>query len=283
MRQLITVDTSATIAATFYPAGTGSGADAGANDGTVTVAVTRADGTTVAGVGAVSVGAAGLYTATLPAQTALDVLTATWTGATSKVRTTHEIVGRQLVELAEIRGQTNLNNPTAYPNVVLDDARAWFVDLVVDYCGFSPIPRYAYETVSGTGRSVVQLTNRPYIRTLRSVSIDGTAESDLTRWALDEGILDRRLAGGTFNVGIRNVAVGYEHGLDSPQADLRRAALTAIRFRVLTDTNNQIPDRALSMTNEYGNIQMAQPGESYPVGIPEVDAILTRRRLVSVA
>lgn len=276
--QLIALDTPAIISATFYPAGD----DDPATDGTVTVAVTNAAGSAVAGVGAVS-GSGGTYQATLPAQTDLDVLTATWTGATSKVRTVHEIVGAQLVELAEIRAQTNLSNATTYPAAMLEKARAWFVDLVDDYCCFSPIPRYAYETVSGNGQSAIRLvTNRAYVRTIRSVTIDGTAVADLSKWNLDEGILDRRLAGGSFTVGRRNVTVGYEHGLDGPPADLRRVALTAIRYRILTDVNSQMPDRALSMQNDYGNIQYAQPGENYPVGIPEVDATLTRLRLVKI-
>jgi hypothetical protein len=217
LAQLIALDTPATISATFYP----SGSDTGTNDGTVTVAVTRADGTAVAGVGAVSAGASGVYTATLPAQTSLDVLTATWSGATSKVRTTHEIVGRQLVELAEIRAQTNLAAGGTYTNARLDEARAWFVDLVDDYCGFSPIPRYAYEVVNGTGMTTVRLTNRAYIRTIRSVTIDGTAVADVTKWDLENGILDASQAGAYFTLGRNNVKVGYEYGPGQPEVPHR--------------------------------------------------------------
>ena len=273
MTQLIAVDTPATISATFYAAG----ADTGADDGTVTVAVMRADGSAVTGVGAVTSAGDGVYTVTLPAQADLDVLTATWTGATTKVRTTHEIVGRQLVELAEIRAQTNLSS-ASYTNTMLEDARAWFLDTVDDFCGFSPIPRYAYETASGDGTSTVRITNRAYVRAIRSVAVDGEEVGDLTGWDLDNGLL----SGTTFPYGRNNVTVGYEYGLDHPPADLKRAALTAIRYRLLTDVNSQLPDRAMSISNEYGNIQMAQPNRKGPTGIPEVDAVLMRYRLVTV-
>lgn len=277
MKQLITVDTPATLTAKFYP----SGSDTGLNDGTVTVAVTAADGTTIAGVGAVSAGTAGVYTASLPAQTTLGVLTATWTGATSKVRTTHEIVGAQLVEIAEIRAQLNITSSAKYPNATLDDARAWFLDIVTDHCGFSPVPRYVRETADGSGTGRLQLTNRAYIRTLRSVSVDAVDVADLTGWDLDTGILYRK--DGIFAAGRNNVVVAYEHGLDQASADLRRAALTAIRYRVLTDALQQIPDRATALQTETGTIQYSQPDENNPTGLRDVDAVLNRLRLVTVA
>ena len=273
---MIPVDTPATIDATFYPAGD----DTGANDGTVTVAVTRADGTTVDGIGAVSVGTEGRYTATLPAQEQMDILTATWTGNTAKVRTIHEIVGANLVELAEIRAQTNLTSDSIHPTALLDDARSWFLDLVDDYCGFSPVPRFTQETVDGTGYSRVVIPNKAYVRTIRYITVDGVAVDDLAAWDLDEGIL---CGPATLTKGRRNIVIGYEHGLDQAPADLRRAALTAIRARVLADTSKQLPDRVLSQTNEFGAVQYAQASKRYPTGLPEVDAVLARYRLPSLA
>lgn len=279
--QQTVVDTPAILRAVFYPAGSETGTD----DDPVTVAVTRADGTTVTGVGATASPGAGVYTATLPAQTTLDVLTATWTGATSKVRTTHEIVGANIVELAEIRAQTNLSNTTTYPPALLEEARAWFVDLVDDFCCFSPVPRFTQETVDGKGGSRLALTTRPYIRRLRYATIDGTAVDDalLAKWSLADGILDASLSGTSFTVGRGNVTVAYEYGLDRPDADLRRAALTAIRYRVLTDTNQQLPDRVISQTNDFGSVQYTQASGNYPTGIPDVDSTLIRERLVTVA
>lgn len=277
--QQITVDTPAILRAVFYPAGSETGTD----DDPVTVAVTRADGTAVSGVGAVASPGNGVYTATLPAQTTLDVLTATWTGATSKVRTTHEIVGANLVELAEIRAQTNLSSTSSYPTALLEEARAWFVDLVSDFCCFSPVPRFAQETVDGNGGSRLGLTTRPYIRRLRYATIDGAAVDTavLAKWGLADGILDA--AGTSFPAGRSNVTVAYEYGLDRPDADLRRAALTAIRNRILTDTNQQLPDRVISQTNDFGSVQYTQASGNYPTGIPDVDSTLIRERLVTVA
>lgn len=282
MVQRILRDTPATLSATFYPAGS----ENGTNDGTVTVAVTRADGTVVAGVGAVSAGTAGAYTAALPAQTDLDLLSAVWSGATSKVRTYHEIVGGYIVELADIRAQSNITGQAKFTTTLLEDARAWFTDLFTDYCGFSPVPRFAHELINGSGTNrLVLTTNKAYIRTVRYAAIGGTAIStdDLAKWDVDEGVIDGRLAGTVFTAGEHNIEIGYEHGLDTPPADLRRAALTAIRARLLGDLNSQMPDRAISMSNEFGNIQYAQPSQRFPTGYPDVDAVLRRLRLPVMA
>lgn len=279
--QQIRVDTPADITATFYPAGAAQATD----DGTVTVVVKRADGTTVSGVGAVS-GTGGSYTATLPAQTSLDILTATWSGASAKVRTVHEIIGEYIVELADIRATLNIADAGKFPVDRLEDARSWFTDLAADALNYSPVPRFAHETLDGTGISTIALqAGHAYVRTLRYVKVDGTAvdAGELAGWDFNDTLLNRSRIGGTFALGHHNVEVGYEHGLDYPSAELRQLALVAIRFRLLTNQAGQIPDRALSITNDYGNIQMAQAGPRRPTGIPDVDTGLMRLRLPVMA
>lgn len=279
--QQIVVDTPATLSAVFYP----TGSDTAAADGTVTVAVTRADGTTVTGVGAVT-GSGGTYQATLPAQTSLDLLTATWDGDTQKVRTTHEIIGVPIVELAEIRATLNIGDTSKFPNARLAEARAWFTDLATDALNYSPIPRFAHETLDGTGLSTIDLMgSHAYLRQLRWATVDGETvdPEDLAEWGFTDSRIDRSPAGGVFTSGHRNIQIAYEHGLDRPSAELRQLALMAIRFRLLTNQAGQIPDRALSITNEYGNVQMAQPSRNRPTGIPDVDAGLMRLRLPAIA
>lgn len=265
--------TPATLEAVFYPAG----AEAPAADAPVTVAVTRADGTTVSGVGAVSTPSAGTYRATLPAQANLDLLTATWTGATQTVVTEVEIVGGFYVPLAQIRAEPNLSDANVFTTAELEAALAWFESLAEDHCRTAFVPRFARETFDGTGTTGARLRTS-HARRLLAATIDGATVST-TGWDLyPDGRVDTRDAGVTFSVGRRNVAVSYEHGLDRPPADLVRAALTAVRWRLLTDASQKIPDRAISLVNEFGNVQMAVPGTDRPSGIPEVDAVLNRFR-----
>lgn len=283
--QRILRSTPATIEARFYP----SGSETLTSDGTVTVSVTRADGTVVAGVSAVTELPPGVYKATLPVQANLDLLTATWTGTTQTVTTQVEIVGGFYVSLAEIRAEKNLADSTKFPTADLETARAWFEDIAEDYCNVAFVPRYGREALDGTAGWCLRLrypnqNSRSFrdplhLRRVLAATIDGTAVSApvVANWDLyEDGRINAWDAGTTFGIGRRNIVVAYEYGYDAAPEQLRRAALTAIRYRLLTDESQQIPDRATSLVNEFGNIVLSQPGEKRATGIPEVDAVLER-------
>lgn len=283
--QRILRSTPATLEARFYPAGS----DTPATDGTVTVTVTRADGTTVTGVGAVSEPDSGVYRATLPAQPDLDLLTATWEGDTQTVTTTAEIVGGFYCTLAEIRAQRNLDSAAKFPTAALEDARDWFETLAEDHCGCAFVPRFARHTFDGDGSTGLRLrltstslARRPRPRPVRRVlaaTIDGTsvAGGAVSGWDVyPDGTIDTYDATTVFTLGRRNVIVAWEYGYDQPPADLKSAALAAIRARLLADEARQYPERATSISNEFGNILLSQPGTNRPTGLPEVDAVLNR-------
>ena len=56
-------------------------------------------------------------------------------------------------------------------------------------------------------------------------------------------------------------------------------ACLMIARQIVLDQVSRIPDGATSLTNEFGNISLAQPtGRWKPTGLPVVNAILNRNR-----
>jgi hypothetical protein len=258
---------------------------------TVTVAATRAAGTAVT-LGAVTeVGATGVYQSTVDdADTAtLDRLTVVWTRvATGEKFTSYaEIVGAHLFTLAELRAlsladaQTPLASTTDYPNSTLEETRERITDRFADYCGVSFIPRFARIEIPGTGQYSIEVPHR-LVTSILSASISGVTQTpgDI------EPIADTRLLHLTSGIWSRptipdpkNVTLAYEYGWASPPEDIRRAAM---RLAVHELVRSGMPDRALSFTNEFGNMRLASPGVNTPTGFPEVDEVLNRHRYESV-
>lgn len=274
---------SAALDVVFYPSGSETPTDPDGN--TATVTITRADGTVLVAGAATTRTGAGRYRYTLAAQANLDQLTVAWTGlfgTLSVTSTTYaEIVGGVVADLADIRVENpNLADVTRFTTAELVAARSWFEDLAEDFCRTAFVPKYRRDILSGEGAAALLLTRIRPIRLL-AAAVDGTAVTapTLATWTVQpEGTVTLPESGTftSFPAGESNVVVAYEHGYPTVPWDVRRAALTAIRWRLLTDDSNQIPDRAMSMTNEFGNISFAQPGMHRAVGLPEVDAVLNR-------
>lgn len=268
--QKILVATPATLRATFYVGETPT--DVGA----VTVAVTRADGTAVAGVGAASSPTPGVYEAALPAQAAPNMLTATWTATTRTLTTFHEIVGGFYAELADIRALDALANTSKYPTPKLETARAQAEDRFEDATGVSWVPRYRRDVLSGDNTAQL-LLGRVRPRTVKAVTIAGVAAADLSLFRLyDHGAIERT-TGATWprdaHGGGGNIVVEYVHGYDQPPEDVRQAFLTYVRY-LLLDSNSRIPDRASVMSTDLGTFQLTTAGFNRPTGLPDVDAVL---------
>lgn len=63
-----------------------------------------------------------------------------------------------------------------------------------------------------------------------------------------------------------------------PPVSIRWAVRTIAR-QWLVELHSRLPDRAMSMTNEYGQINLAQAGGPWrPTSQPEVNAVLNRYR-----
>lgn len=255
---------------------------AAAPPGTTTVGVTREDGTVLVAAGTATTASGNLRTVDLTAtQTArLDVLTATWTDGTWTETTRHEVVGGYLCTVEEIRNQRNLELNTAkFPNDLLIDARTWFEDLCARHVkGTSFVRRYQRDTFKGESTGTV-LLSKMLPRSIIAVSESGTAltSTDWEDWQLDDsGKLTRNtdvFDPPTPTVAQRNISIAYEYGFDSPPADLKEAALVAIRSKVLSDRQG-LPSREVSVMNEIGIVRLGQPGADTPTGIGFVDEVL---------
>lgn len=252
-----------------------------ANPGTVTVGVTRADGTTVKAAGTATVGTTTdpRTVALTAAETAsLDRLTATWTVSGTTVAVTyHEIVGGFLFTRSELRAKDGLSSVTDYPNATLDEARTAVEDLFLRETGQSFVPRFDVDRVSDIG-----FRFGPTYRPLRSVRwvrqfSDYTTPTytDYTTAEVGQVVVgeDGWAILPYSTSGYLSVQIGYEHGHDSPSGEAKRHALTLARYQLLGDTSGISP-RARSITNDFGNLQYSFAGPGHPTGLDEVDAFL---------
>lgn len=268
----VLVDTPATLTAAFS-----DGGEALVDPGTVTVTITRSDGSVLVAAAATLGSGAAARTYALAAQTRLDHLTAVWSGSSGarKVTTRHEIVGGFLADLAEVRALDAVSNTTSYPTSKLEAARWQAEARFEEATGVAWVPRHARETLVGGNQARLLLGYRPP-RALIATSIDGVAVSDLTTLALLPWGAVERDAGVWFPkpaTDPRNVVVEYTYGYDAPPNDLKQAFLTYVRY-LLLDTRSRIPDRASVMTTDMGTFQLTTAGYRRTTGLPEVDAVL---------
>lgn len=268
----VLVNTPGVLSAAFY-----DGTETLVDPGTVTVTITRSDGTAVVTGAATSGSGAAERTYTLAAQTRLDHLTAVWTGTVGarKATTYHEIVGGYYAELPEIRALDALTSAVSYPTAKLEAARAQAEARFEEATGVAWVPRHARETLTGASTSRLTLAYRPP-RSLIAATIDAVAIADLTTLTLYPwGAIDRNtgLTWPSPTATTRNVVVEYTYGYDTPPNDLRQAFLTYCRY-LLVDARSRIPDRASVMATDMGTFTLTTAGFRRPTGLPEIDAIL---------
>lgn len=267
---------TATIEARFYADGVL------ADDGAPTIGITRADGTVLVAPGtATTSGGIGIRRYTLPAQAEVNLLKATWTGATQTVVTWVEIVGDILYTLAALRavkvaGTLAFADTTLFPNQTLLDRRAEVTDDFEKRTGWSFIPRFARQTLDGDGRSELILDHLKCSKLL-SVTVDGVAQT-LSDFVLDRsGVLT--WTNGRFPTTKRqNVVVEVVHGWDRPPAVISSAGLARTAMLLQPSQFNG----AVTVTTPDGaSYQYSQAGQSFAgggrryYGQPDVDAVLS--------
>jgi hypothetical protein len=243
---------------------------------TTTVTLTRADGTAFATDAATTRTGTGVYTYTLTPQAALELFTVEWkatfSGQTTKVLTYAEIVGGHLFTESQARafkvGNTAVLTAALYSDSELAEARDRITDLLERRTGISWVPRFGRFSFNGNGAYEVQLPHRNII-SLQSVSIGGTAQT-IGNYDVDPdtGIVYAKAS--TFTAATystpRNVVIEYEYGKQHIEDGVDRIAL---RWLMATVVRNNTPDRAMTVTNEIGNMTLAPFN---PSGDPEVDA-----------
>jgi len=261
--QRIIVGRSATLTRTFSFTPTG----------TPSVAVVRSDGTTVT-VGTPSgTGATWSYTIPASSNTQLDVYAETWTAVTGgegqAFSDVVEVAGGAVFTLADARADRALgaqNNDSSYriADAEILAMRTEVEDRLERELAFAMVPRYAAETLSGEGCRELVL-KWPYVRAIRSVTVNDTAFSVSDLAAVSVGVTGILYFPGGWSSGRENVIVEYEHGLASPPAGARTAAL-ALAKRWLVGA--PADDRAQTMSTDEATTTFYVPGASEPFDVP---------------
>lgn len=260
---------------------------------TVTYAVVDAAGNSVAS-GNATHGDPGAYSFVLPAQSALNALTVTWSatvaGSATAATTYAEIVGGFLFSLQQARASDSvLADNGDYTTTDLIGGRLEVETECENICDLAFVPRYDRVVLDGTGTSEILLKHSDpgrsvaEVRTVRSVSMADSPDGAFTDFTSGEladlavaadGTL-RRTGGDVFTEGRGNLVVEFEYGLDRPPVDLVRQAMVRLRT-VLNIPKSGVPDRASSFTvTEGGTFRLDMPGP-FKTGIPSVDAAYGR-------
>jgi hypothetical protein len=274
--QHVQVGHTATLEATFFADGVPT------DDGTPTIGITRADGTVLVPPGtATTSGGTGVRRYALAAQPEVNLLKATWTGATQTVTTWAEVVGDILYTLAAMRdvrvaGDKPFANTVTYPNSLLLDKRAEVTDDFEARTGYSFIPRFAREILNGDGSSQLVL---PQIRCskLLSVTIDGTAQQTSDFTLASSGVLAWKRGGWFSTLQRQNVVVEIAYGWDRPPAVISSAGLarTAMLLQpslIGTVSTWTTPDGVSYSYDQAG--QRFQGGGIRHYGVPAIDSVL---------
>lgn len=135
-------------------------------------------------------------------------------------------------------------------------------------------PLTASEQHRGDGTPVVWL-DQPESRSLTSVTIDATSEDtgDFRLWKT--GRLERKH--GRFGWGAM-VDVIYEHGADSPPADLLDAAIRAVTQLLAHHRNPRVGERTETIETPGGTVInfafLPDWERGRPLGQPDIDAVI---------
>ena len=259
-----------------------------ADPGTVTIGVTKADGTVVVASGTATTGTSTAPRAySLAAVSTLEMLTASWTSSTHGVQTTHvEVVERYYFSVAAARAWKTggMNDATTYTDAQIKAGRSEVEQEFERFC-WAFVPRFVRHELMATGRSSALVVPDQKLRSLRSVKEIATDGSTSYTWTAADiaatsvatsGILTR-LDGAVWSAG--KIVVEYEHGFDSPPPDVLDAAIARLRYRINAQ-RSAVPDRASSFTSgDGGTYSLLVPGRgSSLTAQPEVDVVLNDPR-----
>jgi hypothetical protein len=264
--------------------GLDSGGEPG-DPGTVTVGVTRADGSALVtpGTATTGTGSAPRTSPLTAVQTAsLDFLAVTWTASGVTYPTVVEVVGGFYFPIATARARdTAIADDVKYPLAAMQAVRAEVEDEFERICDVAFVPRYRRQALSGTGCPdlFLPLSMPRRVVAVSELAPDGTA----TAWTAGE-VAGVRIDGETGKVcsplrsfprGTRNVVVAWEHGYDRPPADVAQAAMLRLRHRA-TRPKSATPERAQSFQIEGGTVYRLDAADRTGTGIPDIDAVLDR-------
>jgi hypothetical protein len=273
-------NTAANIQATFALDGVPTDAV-----GTVTVTVTRADGTVIVNAQAADkpAGTTGVYQYPLtPTHTALlDTLTATWTGTISgvaqTVQTVVEVAGGFAFSVAQARSVRPLDNATTYTTARIVEMRTLVEDALERELGYALVPRYSLDWLDyfAGGSAWGEIPLRPYTTAVRTLTIDGVAATGMT--LRRPGTVTPTLRYTTGFARWSDALVGIEHGQPVTEAEATQAALTLAKTWLVS---GPVDDRTTALATEDGTFTLSTPGRGGSIfGVPQVDSFVQRASL----
>jgi hypothetical protein len=173
---------------------------------------------------------------------------------------------------ATVRSQVPpLVNPDNFSDELLDSYIAEFEGICEEYRGVAFTPRDTSETVL-LGRSGAVLLTWPQVRSIASVTVDGTA--------LTPEQYEADLSGRIFGLAGKRAVVAYSHGFDPPPAPpygpaVVRATVQYVRAVALADQSNVGRD-VIAQTYEGMTLRYSTPDKraGRPTGFVEVDRLL---------
>lgn len=283
--QQIVVGASATHDITVYVDGTATDLDA---DPTYTV--TGADGTEIVASTTASKQSTGTYRASIPQPTAVDLYTVAWDGdlsSSSWSATTYvEVIGAWLFTIDDLRTfhNSDLASTSTYTTDDIADMRLLITDEFEHICGVSFVGRYEREDVAGTGTRSLDVSKKK-ISSILECTI-GSATQTTSNLVPDPllpvvhhktTVFTSATADDPFNV-----TIAYQHGYDTPPADVTRAALILAHNRLQKDVTGQgVPYAASSWNDGTGQYVTfgANDKTGRWTGLPQVDSVLRRYML----
>lgn len=259
-----------------------------ASVGSVTVDITRSDGTALITAGVTTDNTDGTYDYSLSVANndQLDRLKLDWTVAsTSEVLTTYEeIVGSLLFTIDEARNktitglQTPLSSSASYSDTAVSDARRRITEQFEQRTGRSWIRRYCRVEVPGSGDRYLSLWDGHArdadgnelagdgrfrnVASVMSATVNGTTVStsnivvDGSYLVLKSGVWSSSTIANPFNV-----TVEYEYGFKPVPAEANDAGL---RVALATLVASDVSDYASTFTNPDGTLSYPQGGLVYP-------------------
>lgn len=185
--------------------------------------------------------------------------------------------------IAVLRTLDGLDDATTYPDAALTSAITDATVLIDRYTGSSWETTAFNLTLTGNNRDSIQLKEYDgrvvlFPSSITSCVIDGVSQ-DSSCWALyPSGIVARDTGSFGYTKPGRNIAMtGTAGATVTAPSDIAYCAEQLARHYALS-LKSRIPDRALSIQNDFGTVRLSTPSPNRASGLPEIDAILERRR-----
>lgn len=272
-----------------------------ADPGTVTVGVTRSDGTTLVAAGTATSGSTTsprTFSLTAAQTALLDRLTVTWTAAGATVQTTTvDVAAKPYFSNDQLRTlEPSLKDPARYPKGLISLARSQVESLFEWVTNRGFVPRYEFERIRRPGgycsRTSCDLKLRhPDLRVVRSAAQYSPADATTPTSTLSAGdcaAIPADLSGFAYRSAgwsAARVDIGYEYGLQAPPPDVARQAM-ALCSAVLIESKSGIPDNAVTYSSTEGgwSAVLITPGvRGAHTALPKVNEVLDRLEFVEIA